>query len=624
MSVALISPPEEVSFSADFINAKFKCAGHLQSSGNPSINKVPASAFQAAEDYVIEYGDTTVVLSHRDNPDNSGNEIPNIDLFQPASVDALLPYLLLNPILTTDFDIIAGSDNSITFIAKRIGPGYDFKLHNTGPGKNARQKDNYSVVVKLLVQDVQGSGYSEVYRANLALTTGADEVTAVFGDKLHQRLTADINKYGPEIPTGNAVNCNVSCRKYFFQYGEAYGQPASIQTLKNSPVYTVIHGGLSYRAKGRDTLLSLLRPGAINKDRFLVQGPAEVSTRTDQPQYLYFLNTRAQVNATINCKFIFTDDTFAAITLETYSLAATAKFGFKAQFDKIFNPVDFPARKVRKYEIWLSASGGAVISEVRSFVLDYSYKKQYRYFLSWSSWGAMESRMFYGKGSVEFDLVQSVAERNASMPSGISQGTAVVFNSTIQTKFSITTGFIANKTLLVLNREFFISTLKYILTGGKLLPIRVTSKTIAEIEDGNDLFAQKFEYQYLFEDESYTEGDVYQPAPPPVRITGQIYFGPSLDRPVTAADVLALPNSAPAASYLIPVVTGPNKFINVAYPKLTKKWGSAFDNTSQENITSEYLPVDLVIDGILYVLRTMELARAYRESHDHILTITDV
>lgn len=626
MSVTLISSPEEISFSADFINAGFQCNDFVQTPGVKSVNTIGIKTLTEPAEFVIQYGTNMVIMTAKTNPDNSGNEFPYVPWINEAPDAALaaLPYFQNHPILSTDFNITSTSDNKIILTAKLDGRDYDILGYNTTAGTLPKLKENYTVYVRLMVQNPQDAGYTEAYAANLPLTFGTNKANAVLGDKLHQRLTADLNKYGPEIPEAVIYNCNVSRRRYFFQYGESYGQPASVKKLTNSPIYIVAHGGLSYRAKGRDTFLKLLKPGTANKDRFLVQGPAEVSTKTDQPQYLYFLNTRDQVNLTINCKFYFTDGTFAAIPLQSTSVGRGGKIGFRAQFDKLFNPVDFPARKVKKYEIWLSNAGGAAISEIRSYVLDYGYKEFYKYFLFWNSWGALESRMFYGKGSVEFDLVQSVAERNSSLPGAISLGTSTVFNSSIQSKFSITTGFIANKTLLYLNREFFVSTMKYILSDGKLLPIRVTSKTIGEIEDGNNLFAQKFEYQYLFEDQSYTEGDVYKPVPPPVRITGQIYFGPSLTRPVTAADILKLPNSAPAESYLIPIVTGPNKFISVAYPKITKKFGNAFDNTSQENVTSEYLPIDIVVDGILYELRTMELAKAYPESHDHILTITNV
>jgi len=317
------------------------------------------------------------------------------------------------------------------------------------------------------------------------------------------------------------------------------------------------------------------------------------------------------VNATIKCKFEFTDGSFATIPLDTYSLSKYVKFGFKLRFDELFKPEDYPVKQVRRYHVWLSAPNGSEISETRTFVLDYSYKKQFRYFLSWSSWGALECRMFYGKGSVEFDLVQSVADKNTSLPGGISQGNSVVFNSSIQSKFSITTGFIENKKHLLFNREFFIATIKYVFSRGNLMPIRITSKTIGEIEDGNNLFAQKFEYQYLFDDQAYTEGDIDLPLPPPERKPGQVYFGPSALRPRTAHDVLALPNSQSPEIYLMPLYTGLNRFMSVALP-WGKSLGNAFDNTSQEDVTSEYQSKPFIVDNERYNVYTMEMAIAYK------------
>jgi hypothetical protein len=404
--------------------------------------------------------------------------------------------------------------------------------------------------------------------------------------------------------------CKKSCRKYYFEYAESYGEPLAIKRLYKSPEYTVLHGGLSSVGESSKSLLSILAPDTVPAhDQFLKQGPKELSTRADQPQYLYFLNTRDAVTVTLNCKYYFTDGSIAAVTLGNVALAKYEKAGFNIRFDKIFIPEDYPVKKVKKYEVWLSTITGTVISESRFYALDDQYRKHFKYFLNWSSFGTMDSRMFYGKGSVEFDLVQAEADKVSNNPLSLTQGTSLVYNISIQTKFSITTGFIANKALLFLNRDFFLSPLKYVLSTGQMLPVKVTTKTIAEFEDGNDLYAQKFEYQLLFEDAAYTEGDVEQPASPPERVTGQIY--------------LSLPNSISPEVYLIPLYTGSNRFFTIAFPT-GKRLGNAFDNTSQENVTSEYLPVSISIDNNPYRVYTMEMAIAYSSNHDHILTAVNV
>jgi len=624
MSVTLISPPEEISFSADFINAGFQCDGFVQTPGVKSVNTINVKTLNQPADFVIQYGTNMVIMTAKTNPDNSGNEFPYVPWINEAPEAALaaLPYFQNHPILSTDFNITSTSDNKIILTAKQDGRDYDILGYNTTPGALPKLKENYTVYVRLMVQNPQDAGYTEAYSANLPLAFGTNKANAVLGDKLHQRLTADLNKYGPEIPEAGIYNCNVSRRRYFFQYGESYGQPASVKKLTNSPIYIVAHGGLSYRAKGRDTFLKLLKPGTVDRDRFLLQAPAEIQTRTDQPQYLYYLNMRESVDMTINCKFYFTDGSFASIPLHTNSVSHGGKIGFRVQFDKIFNPDDYPVKKVRRYEIWLSKQDGAQISEKRTYVLDYSYKEFYKYFISWNSWGGLECRMFYGKGSVEFDLVQSVAERNSALPSPMLQGNSVVFNTSIQSKFSITTGFIANKKLLIYNREFFVSAFKYVFSRGDLLPIMVTSKTIGEIEDGSNLFAQKFEYQHLYEDNAYTEGDIDLPLPPPERKLGQVYFGPSALRPRTERDVLSLPNSQSPEIYLMPLYTGLNRFMSVALP-WGKSLGNAFDNTSQEDVTSEYQKKEFIVDNQRYNVYTMEMAIAYTKNHDHIITIVN-
>jgi hypothetical protein len=624
MSVTLISPPDEVSFSADYINAKFACADHLKQDGAFAVNRIlVTSSSQAPASYLLEWGNTSVLITGSDNPDNSGSQFPNTAAAGKDLAETALPYLQKNLILTAYFEIQTAPNSVLLFVAKKKGTGYDFKNFNITPGTTEKLKDNYTVYVKLMVQNAEDTSYTEAYSANLVLTNGTNEALAILGDKLHQRITADINRLGPEIPASSAMACKVSCRKYFFQYGESFGAQPVLSGLKISPVFTVLHGGFSTRAKGPGKLLSLIKPGAIAADKFLKQGALQVDTRADQPQYLYFFNTRVTVNATLNCRFYFTDGSVGTIALETLSLTSLSKYGFNVRLDRIFKPDDFPVKKVSKYEIWLSnASTTAAISESRFYAVDSSYREHFKYFLNWSSWGSLDTRMFYGKGSVEFDLVQSVAEKNKALPSDISKGTSIVYDISMQSKFSITTGFIKTKALLLLNRDFFSSKIKYVLSSGQLLPVQVTTKTIGEIEDDNKLYAQKFEYQYLFEDEAYTEGDIELPVDPPARILGQIYFGPSLTRPLTEADVLALPFSIAPSNYLILLPTGANRFMTVAFPSGTggKDLGNAFDNTSQEDVTSEYISVAMTIDGQPYRVRTMEMAIPYSSNHDHIIT----
>jgi hypothetical protein len=150
--------------------------------------------------------------------------------------------------------------------------------------------------------------------------------------------------------------------------------------------------------------------------------------------------------------------------------------------------------------------GGTRVSEEKTFLLDYSFRNFIRFFLNWSSFGAFDSRLTYGKGESEYDLAYKLADRIASVGEDIKSGKSLIFDSKLVRSFKVATGWLTRKELIA-NADFFLSNLKYRYFESMMLPIQIASGKIGEIQDGNNLYAQKFEYQYLIEDHAYTEGD---------------------------------------------------------------------------------------------------------------------
>nr|WP_199082924.1 hypothetical protein [Pedobacter sp. ASV19] len=584
------------------------------------------AAFADLESLVIKYGSTTVTMnaSNFAAADTTGTTFPT----GTSDATVLIQYFRGNYTLSKDFDIELGALlNDIIFTSKLETLGFDFVLgtnpkaivENKIAGVLAKDRPNYGVLFRLYCQDITGGSFIKIYDNRLPIIYNSNKAEIYIGDKLHDLLTKEIRENMPDIPTTTHLVCNKTCRKYYFEFAESYGDPINTFRIYKSDTFTILHGGLSTLGEATKTIAQLLAPGPDRTaDRFLKQGPPAVDTRTDQPQYLYFFNTRAATTVTVNCRYYFKDGSIAVIALETFSMAALQKVGLNVGFDHIYIPDDYPSKKVDKYEIWLTDNLSNIISESRFYILDYQFREYFKYFLNWSSWGTMDTRMFYGKGSVEFDLVQSEADKIQN-PQNISYGKSLVYDTSIQTKLTTTTGFIKDRTLLLFNRDFYLSPLKYILFAGQLLPIKVTSKTISEIVDGENLYAQKFEYQYLFDDQAYTEGDVFTPPVILPPIVGSVYFGPVVVKPTTPAEIKAL-NSQSAGIYLFPVSTGMSRIIVVALPP-GKLIGTVYDQTNDENITSEFKATNMTIDAMVYKINTMELAAAYSTSHTFIISL---
>jgi hypothetical protein len=106
-----------------------------------------------------------------------------------------------------------------------------------------------------------------------------------------------------------------------------------------------------------------------------------------------------------------------------------------------------------------------------------------------------------------------------------------------------------------------------------------------------------------------------------IEVIGGIYFGPMAVRPTTAAQVKTLPSDVNTLRN-VTINTGLNRIMVIALPQ-GLVISNAYDDTSLEELTSEYARTTLTIDGKLYSIYTMELAKAYSENHEHIITITN-
>jgi hypothetical protein len=235
----------------------------------------------------------------------------------------------------------------------------------------------------------------------------------------------------------------------------------------------------------------------------------------------------------------------------------------------------------------------------------------------------MDSRMFYGKGSHEFNLVQSKAEKGYVNPFEISKGSSLIYNSNGRTVFTATTGFLKDKSELLFNRDFWLSVLKYKVYGQNILPIEILSKTIPEIQEGQNLYAQKFEYAYLYDDDAYTEGDIIPVVAPSPVLAGLIWFGTATVAPKNEAAVFALGNSLPAETYSFPMATGLNKIFCIALPP-GKGIAAVIDQTTQENLKDLFLITHFDVSALNYNICTMQNLLPFTTSHNLLISIINV
>ncbi|WP_316780365.1 hypothetical protein [Pedobacter antarcticus] len=495
MSVSLSTAPPNFAFSADLIKVRFACQNYLSRAAEKSVNTVPISG---TAEVTLKYNGYTIVMTPTDAPDDSGTQY-----LKNGPLSTILDNFGSNFYLNQDFNLqVSGSNLVLT--AKAAGPAFDISGYNSVKGSSEKIKQNYSIAFRLFCEKIDNSGFELIYEASQPLLYSEPGYAEVpIGDKLHEHIGKELRSSYPEYPDRNYVNCTKSCRRYYFEFAESY--EGQTHKVKKSPFYTILHGGLSYVSQFNSTLQSLIAPAAPSADRFLKQGHTTVYTRTNQPQYLYFFNTREIFQSKLQIKATYKDGSTATKDIYPGELYGFKKYAFDITFNKVIAPLFDTAKVITKYQVQLMSVAGPR-SEIRTYILNYEYRSYVRYFLNWSSFGSFDTRLCYGKGNSEFELSQKEVSRMLSQGYDIKQGESYAYDLSTKSSYKVATGWM-NKRELLFNRDFFLSAFKYRYSNGLMLPIRIDSKTIPEIQDGNNLYSQTFEYSYQFSDHSYTEGD---------------------------------------------------------------------------------------------------------------------
>jgi len=511
MSVTLSLAPDQFSFSNDFITAEFLCTNYLLQAGRAAISTLKFNSFPAAGgSFILSYGSYSIKLTSAVAPGIDGLEFPA----DAANAGVILPYLRQNYLLNRDFNITASGTDSIVFTSKNKTIGLDIAVSskvnadvivtNTQLGLQDIKKSNYSISFRLFIESIDNTAFVLAYESNLLMRNDRPGVAiAQIGDKLHQVIASDLMNFGIEIPTDQPLKCKKTCRRYYFEFAESFGDPITVQKLYTSTFFNVLFGGQSYQAKNSLKLQALLNPGTQNSDRFLKQGSAIQYSREDQPQFLFFYNIRNTAAATkLLAKRYFNDGTTDTTTLSTFTLEQGMKYGFNVSYGSVF----FQTNKMDQYEVYLVNSFNERISEKQTYVINRDIVHFKRYFLNYSSWGSLDSRLFTGKLQNSFSLSYEKANRIQKPGYKLVDGASIIHSKSLIEKFKASTGFIDTSAISA-NKDFFLSLWVYRYSDQVILPIEITSSSIENPGDETFLCAQTFEYQYLFENDQYSETD---------------------------------------------------------------------------------------------------------------------
>ena len=501
MAISIKKQPDSISFSGNPIvfELESNVINGVVFSGELDRGKLWATGKRIT----FIFGSENIEMTQSENPDNSGTQFGcknKSGIFLTAA--EIVPYFIANNTLNKYFIIEAKDQEKILFRARKVGTSYNWQPNSdlTINTLGADPKENPKFLFEVYFRTPGAADFENIYSEELIQDSSFSGGLSI---DISRILDVCLLHEIPDLESLSPQVCTKSKGEYYCRFSEMFGTPPRPQKGFQSDIKYVIKGGFSHIGFKNNNINSYFRPDINDpsKDLFLKQGPRIIQKRNEQPEWLYFLNLRANTKIRLKTNVVYTD----ASTADVFSNEITVK-----RYDKIRFPGDlsFPksAKVIKEYSCHLVDQDNKPVSEKITYQIDNKYREQVRYFAYSSSLGGIDLIAAHGRGTQEYELNGQSIVKPLKPEYTLSDSSRINFNLKLQRTFTVTTGWLEKRQFNLL-ADFFIADKKFIISNRTALPITVTNKKGGEYHDSNPLIAQAFEYRYDFEDDSYTEGD---------------------------------------------------------------------------------------------------------------------
>lgn len=346
---------------------------------------------------------------------------------------------------------------------------------------------NYQIKGEVRVETVPGSeSYTTTLTAKLT-PDSADNAVFEIQDGLADFFPfTDFNPYA--ITDLAAITDNIV--KAQFYKAESYGDPQVDQTLTLVDTFLTINGGIPKQIS--DDFMTDILPST---KQFLTWHPTRKRVTQSQPEILHFLVYNGDITElNLLVKVYFTDGTNQTVTIDTVSdVEEEQVYRLPAGYTLLNLSTVDGAKKVQKYDLWLTDQADAVVSEVRTFVLEYLDTPETRFWLFTNSLGMFEIFRTEGKANQEMEVERELSSN--FLPSGYSRTTGEIQSRVLGSseQMSVSSGFLDSKDEALWAKELLLSEKVFLLTADERIPYRITTKNYRPFQDKDFKWFLRFE-----------------------------------------------------------------------------------------------------------------------------------
>lgn len=513
----------QIAFSRNEINLEITSDDYIAVAGVKSVvHIVFKDAIAADQEIRLQWAGGDITLKAAVTPDSSGTQFATGD-GGTAYVTALVPVFADNFYISRDFvvtygDLIGGFP-AIVLTAKNTGVIYNIveedypdvvSVEQATAGVTEQLQPNFAHHVQIWLK--RESVFENIYQANLQLDFPFTGLTRKnISDLMHPYLVkGPINNYASDRPSLSASGweiCNSTLLEYYCRYGQYFGDVPEVKKLITTDVGFINVGGLDTVTAPEKSLITYLRPsGNDSAVLCLRQGSKTLAVQPEQPEYLYWINlTGENKDIKLRLEVVFSDGSGSQVyQILPQTALAGRKYRVAVGFDQLNITALLPTGKgCSSYTVRVISAAGALLSTTYTYSID--VKREFpRYFIYRNSIGGFQTLYTWGKGQAETTRKKEDVKRLATSLQAAHTGTAVETDIRIQRKQTVYTGYRSRRDIVLLD-DFLLSDEKYLVYNGRLIPVGISTDSLKQAPDGENLNGAAFEFYPLYDEVVFTD-----------------------------------------------------------------------------------------------------------------------
>lgn len=502
MALTLLHTPAQLVFSKNPVVFTFGTDNRYTSLGLPAIMRLDFPIGQVDPvSFKLSWAGSTYTFKFVNTPDNSGLQLP---AYTSGSVsdwlNVIQSALQQHYYLGNDFIITHDTANTLTFTAREPGTKYTLTYTNINlmsvtvsyiqSAQERVMRPNFAIYLELWVENEDRTSFIK-HSQTVAEVDGSGQAQWDVQDYLTSILLAD----GPLLPdmSNDVVYVDRrSIRHFFLRYAEMYGEPQIITKFFSTPFFVVFLGGTQYEV---DILERFVNNGA---NAFM---STSLKAHAEQQAYVSIANLIEDIDTEIAIKIhLFYSDR----QQEVIEIASLPNWKL---YDKIVVPIGVTqfanlARddvEIMDVKLWFE-NHGAPISITYDITIDNRYLPYGLTLCYVNSLGCISTLFTYGRKQRSYEVEKS-QEVFAYIDNSTQHKTREM-DIDIRDVLKINSGFLS-AVEIGLFRDFMLSTFKYIIQDGRLIPVILDSSTIEEQDDASNLRSLSFGLKYANEQLNY-------------------------------------------------------------------------------------------------------------------------